>query len=65
MKFQDGQYAVEVSEAFSNNGVQVYVYSSGGSGTINMDERRLTEMRNWINRQLLKIKKQKSSTKKS
>lgn len=63
MKFVEGCQAVEVSEVFSNNQVRVYVFANGIAGSIDFDERRLIEMRNWINRQLAKIKKQKSPKK--
>lgn len=63
MKFVEGYQAVEVSEAFSNNQVRVCVFANGVAGSIDFDERRLIEMRNWINRQLAKIKKQKSPKK--
>jgi hypothetical protein len=63
MKFIQNSDAVEVSEAFSNGTVRVYVFTGGSGGSIDFDETRLIEMRNWINRQLLKIKKQKSRKK--
>jgi hypothetical protein len=59
MRFAEGTYSVGISEAFNSGIACIYVCSSGGSGRIDMDERHLIEMRNWINRQILKIQKQK------
>ena len=61
MKFAEGSNAVEISEAVATGGITVYVVSNGSRYVIPIDERRLIEMRNWINRQLLKIKKAKQA----
>jgi hypothetical protein len=62
MKFFQGDSSVEISEAFSDKSLKLYVRHNRGDnyGVIDFDECRLVEMRNWINRQILKIKKAKN-----
>ena len=63
MKFFQGDSSVEISEAFTDKSVRLYVRrpDSQNYGVIEFDEARLIEMRNWINRQILTIKKTKNA----
>jgi hypothetical protein len=69
MRFHHNNHSVEVSEANSVNVVKINfwcpnVYNSElVSGFVEFDEQKLVEMRNWINKQLLKIKKQTTKNK--
>jgi hypothetical protein len=60
MKFIDKDRSFEISELFDNGEVGVHL-NNGHNGVVVLNGKSLIELRNWINRQLLKIEKQKKS----
>lgn len=61
MKFTHSNSSVDISEMYDDKQVRMRFWNSAGytNGYVDFDERRLTELRNWINIQLTKMKQKK------